>query len=211
MTSEDDELIPISALQHLAYCPRQAALIHVERVWREDRNTAIGKVVHEHFDAGGGAHRGGVAIAHRMYVVSRRLGVAGLTDMVELHRDDAAPHGVRPLPVEAKKGRTKQLRADEVQLCAQAIALEEMFEVEIPEAALYYATSHRRRTIKLSGPLRDETATLAAEMARIISRRTLPIAEYVKNKCSRCSLEPICQPRAPRSAAQWLSRLVEGS
>lgn len=209
MMSEDDELIPISALQHLAYCPRQAALIHVERLWREDRNTAIGKVVHEHFDAGVSANRRGVTVAHRMYVVSRRLGVAGLTDMVELHRDDAAPHGVRPLPVEAKKGRTKLLRADEVQLCAQAIALEEMFEVEIPEGALYYATSHRRRTIALSLELRAETAALAGEMARIVSDRVLPLAEYAKPKCSRCSLEPMCQPRAPRSAARWLSHLVE--
>jgi CRISPR-associated exonuclease Cas4 len=210
MTSEDDELIPISALQHLSYCRRQAALIHVERVWREDRNTAIGKVVHEHFDAGGGAHRGGVAIAHRMYVVSRQLGVAGLTDMVELHRDDTAPRGVRPLPVEAKKGRTKHLRADEIQLCAQAIALEEMFEVEIPQAALYYATSHRRRTIELDAALRDETAALACEMARLLDSHVLPLAEYAKPKCSKCSLEPVCQPRTPRSATRWLGRLVEG-
>jgi CRISPR-associated exonuclease Cas4 len=209
MTSEFDELLPISALQHLAYCARQAALIHVERVWREDPNTAIGRVVHEHFDAGRSAHRG-VPIAHRMYVVSHRLGVAGFADMVELHRDEAAPRGVRPLPIEAKKGRTKFLRADEIQLCAQAIGLEEMFDVEIPQAALYYAGSHRRRIVELNERLRGDTAELAAEMRRIFHDRILPPAEYARAKCSKCSLEPPCQPQAPRSAATWLGRIVEG-
>lgn len=209
MTSEEDDLIPISALQHLAYCPRQAALIHVERIWREDRNTAVGKVVHENFDAGGGANRRGVTVVHGLHVVSHRLGVVGIADMVEFHRDRTAPQGVRPVPVEAKKGRARLQRADEIQLCAQAMALEEMYEVEIRQAALYYATSHRRRVVEVDAALRGETAALAEEMRRIIAASLLPPAVYGERKCGSCSLEPLCMPRI-RSGAGWLERLVTG-
>lgn len=208
MNSETDDLIPISALQHQAYCPRQAALIHVDCVWREDRNTAVGRVVHENFDSGGKLNRRSVEVVHRMYLVSFRLGVSGFADMVELHRDRSAPMGIRPVPVEAKKGRSKNLRADEIQLCAQAMALEERFQVEVDTAALYYAGSHRRRTVAIDQSLRDETSALADEVRRVLRTSELPAPLYQDRKCRQCSLEPICMPKAPRDAKKWLERLA---
>lgn len=208
MNSETDNSIPISALQHMAYCARQAALIHVERIWHDDRNTALGKVVHENFDISGKLSRRGVEIVHRMFLVSHRLGVTGFADMVELHRDAKAPFGLRPVPVEAKKGRVKALRADEIQLCAQAMALEERFGVDVPTAALYYDASHRRKIIAIDQPLRDETLALANEMRRVMEASALPSPVYQERKCSRCSLESACMPQAARSATAWIKRLA---
>lgn len=208
MNSETDNLIPISALQHMSYCARQAALIHVDRIWNDDRNTALGKVVHENFDISGKLSRRGVEIVHRMFLVSLRLGVTGFADMVELHRDPKARFGTRPVPVEAKKGRTKMLRADEIQLCAQAMALEEHFGVDVPTAALYYDASHRRKIVAIDQRLRDETLALANEMRRVMESSTLPSPDYQQRKCSQCSLESACMPRAARSATTWLKRLI---
>ena len=128
-TAEDD-LIPLSALQHHLFCPRQCALIHVERIWQEDVATAEGRLLHERPDGGRGESRPGIKVARGISLRSFALGVAGKADVVEFHDSETA----RPYPVEYKRGRPKAHRADEVQLCAQAICLEEIFGVPLPRA-----------------------------------------------------------------------------
>jgi CRISPR-associated exonuclease Cas4 len=212
VSTEDDDLVPLSGLQHVVFCPRQAALIHVERVWREDAATAAGRVLHERVDEPGIGNQRGVRIARSMPLVSRRLGVRGIADMVELHADDKAPRGVRPVPIEVKRGRVKRELADQVQLCAQAMCLEEQFSVTVVQGALFYGGSHRRVTITFDGPLRQETERAARLLRDLISRGEVPPAVYLPAKCGKCSLEPLCLPKVtqrPTRGAAYLARLVE--
>src|SRR5882724_4292817 len=126
------ERLPISALQHWLYCPRQCALIHVERLWSENAFTAEGRVLHERAHEGGEENRPGLHITRGISLWSERLGLSGVADVVEFRGPDG-----RPFPVEYKRGRPKPHRADEVQLCAQGLCLEEMLGVVIPEGALF--------------------------------------------------------------------------
>ena len=129
----EDGLIPLSALQHFLFCPRQCALIHVEHVWVEDVRTAEGRLLHERVDAGGAERRPGVRIERGVALRSLALGVTGRADVVEYHGRPPLPY-----PVEYKRGKPKPHRADEVQLCAQAVCLEEMSGLSVPEGALFY-------------------------------------------------------------------------
>jgi CRISPR-associated exonuclease Cas4 len=204
---DHDDLIPLSALQHHLYCPRQCALIHVEQAWAENSFTAEGRVLHEATGELGGEVRRGVRVVTAMPLVSRRLGVSGIADLVELH---AAKDGSwRPFPVEYKRGKPKAHRADEVQLCAQAMALEEMFALELPEGALFYGEPRRRTLVPLDAALRALTEEVAnAARACILSGLTPPPV-YAKTKCGRCSLFDLCQPKRimhAQSTSQWLAR-----
>ena len=152
----EDELIPISALQHMLYCPRRCALIHIERQWAENRFTAEGHLLHQRADAGGHERRRGVRIARSVAVRSFRLGVSGIADVVEVRDDDGSPY-----PVEYKRGRPKSNRADQVQLCAQALCLEEMLARPVPEGALFYGRSRRRRVVAFDSDLRALTERVA--------------------------------------------------
>ncbi|HEX3698340.1 MAG TPA: CRISPR-associated protein Cas4 [Polyangia bacterium] len=205
---EVDDLIPISALQHLVFCERQAALIHVERLWRDDTSTTQGHLVHERPDTPGSALQAGVKVARALPLVSRRLGIFGVADMVELHRDPQAPKGFRPVPVEVKKGSTKNLRADQVQLCAQAICLEEEFGVRVTSAWLFYSASHRRKLIELDDGLRDQTGRVVERLREIIARHLVPMPLVSEKVCAKCSLEALCLPRATRDRDRAL-RYVE--
>lgn len=127
--------IPLSALQHYLYCPRQCALIHLERLWAESRHTAEGRLLHERADKSSVEHRRGVRTVTAMPLSHGGLGITGIADAVEFHAGDA---GEQPYPVEYKRGRPKAHRADEVQLCAQALCLERMLGVLVPEGTLYY-------------------------------------------------------------------------
>ena len=140
----EDALIPLSALQHQLFCPRQCALIHVEGLWAEDGATAEGRILHERVDAGRPERRPGVRIVRGLALRSLALGVSGIADVVEF-----SGRPPRPFPVEYKRGKPKAHRADEVQLCAQAICLEEMFGGEVGEGALFYGTTRRRHTGRL--------------------------------------------------------------
>ena len=157
---EEREPIALSALQHFLFCPRQCALIHVERQWAENRFTAEGRVLHERADLGGSSSRSGVRTVRSMPLRCRRLGIGGVADVVELHDG-----GRRPYPVEYKRGRPKAHRADEVQLCAQAVCLEEMSGTTIPEGALFYGQTRRRVVVRFDKALRALTAA-TAEAAR---------------------------------------------
>ena len=189
--SEDDDLIPISALQHFAFCERQWALIHVERLWSENELTAEGRLVHERADLPGLSGSG--RIARAVQLRSERLGLFGQADVVEFH-----PSGVRgtpdtPFPIEYKRGRRAQRQADQIQLCAQAIALEEMMRVDVPRGALFYYASRRRVIVEFEESLRRATERTAQKLRATLQSGTLPKA-FLQPKCGRCSLREDCQP-----------------
>ena len=202
----DLDLIPLSALQHYLFCPRQCALIHVEQAWAENRFTAEGRVLHEATAEIGTEKRRGVRVVTAMPLVSHRLGVSGIADLVEMHKDSDGRW--LPFPVEYKRGKPKAHRADEVQLCAQAIALEEMFTVTLTEGALFYGQTRRRTTVPLDAPLRDLTAEIAAKTRELLAGTTTPSAVFEKRKCNACSLVELCQPKRlsrALSASAWLA------
>ena len=203
----EDALIPLSALQHYLFCPRQCGLIHVEQIWAEDAATAEGRLLHERPDAGHGETRPGIRVARGLMLRSFALGVSGKADVVEFHGAGRGRPG-RPFPVEYKRGKPKAHRADEVQLCAQAICLEEMFGSAVPEGAMFYGMTRRRLPVAFDAGLRELTARVASEArAMLAAGRTPP---PVRNPaCRRCSLESACRPdrlEKPPSILRWLER-----
>lgn len=205
------DLVPLSALQHYLYCPRQCALIHVEQQWAENRYTAEGRILHDKTHAPGGESRNGIKTVRAMPVRSLRLGVSGIADVVELHERDEC---IQPCPVEYKRGRPKAHRADEVQLCAQAMALEEMFGTEVPEGMLFYGKTRRRQAVVFDADLRALTERIAAETRALIQSGITPAPVYQRAKCDRCSLLEICRPkrlvrRTP--VARWIERQIESA
>lgn len=232
----DEDLIPISALQHHLFCPRQCALIHVDGLWAENRLTAEGRVLHDRSDTPGGRTRrsgpqppnserpcpaaetrlgngGAIRTVRALPLVCRRLGLSGKADQVEFPLDAAgALHGP-PRPVEHKRGRTKRLDHDRVQLAAQALCLEEMFGVPVPEGELYYHAARRRERVKIDGHLRRLVERVIAEVRSNIAANRVPTAEKQK-KCKSCSLLYLCMPGGTgpdRSASRYLSRSLATS
>lgn len=201
----EDSLIPLSALQHHLFCPRQCALIHVEQQWAEDGATAEGRILHERVDSARGETRPGIRIARGVALRSLALGVSGRADVVEyLGRPP------RPFPVEYKRGKPKAHRADEVQLCAQAICLEEMSGQDVPDGALFYGQTRRRVAVAFDLPLRALTAAtaLAARANLMIGRTPPPIP---MPGCRLCSLQDLCRPdrlAAPPQVIDWLRRQI---
>ncbi|MEM8997678.1 MAG: CRISPR-associated protein Cas4 [Acidobacteriota bacterium] len=195
--------LPMSALQHLVFCERQAALIHVERQWADNVLTVEGHLLHKNVDTAArrSEKRGDLLITRGVALRSRRLGLVGVADVVEWHRDGS---GVpvpgfsdrwRPQPVEYKRGRPKKGGADRVQLCAQAVALEEMLEVEIGGGALYYGQARRRTEVAFDEALRSQTREAALRLHAIIEARLTPLA-HREPKCAKCSLVDLCLPGA---------------
>ncbi len=204
-----DDPLPLSALQHHLFCQRQCALIHLERAWAENALTAEGRLQHEAVHAPKGERRRGVRTVTAMPLRSSALGVAGVADAVELHQDGK---NWRPFPVEHKRGRSKAHRADEVQLCAQAICLEEMFGTEVPAGALFYGQTRRRVDVVFDAELRSLTARIAAEVRAMIASGRTPPPVYKAKRCDACSLIEICRPKTfekGRRVAAWLARQVE--
>lgn len=199
----EDALVPVSALQHYLFCPRQCALIHVERIWVEDGATAEGRLLHQRVDSGRPDRRAGVRTVRGLVLRSLAHGLAGKADAVEF------VDGV-PYPVEYKRGRPKAHRADEVQLCAQALCLEEMFGHAVPEGALFYAQTRKRSRVVFDDELRALTVGLAAETRAMIAGAQTPPPRNTPS-CRRCSLEEQCQPRRlekPPAIQRWLARQV---
>ncbi len=183
----DADLVPLSALQHYVYCPRQCALIHVEQAWSENIYTLRGTRAHERVDDAGGTTRDGVRTERALPLFSDVHGLVGKADAVEFSA------GGVPFPVEHKVGPRKARRADEVQLCAQALCLEEMFGCAVPAGALYHAKSRRRREVEMTAALRAETLSVAAAVRALFraSRLPPPVADA---RCERCSLVETCMP-----------------
>lgn len=196
----EDQLLPLSALQHWLYCPRQCGLIHLEQVWAENKFTAEGQVLHKKAHEGEDESKAGVRITRSMAVRSLALGISGQCDIVEFHRDG------RVVPVEYKRGKPKTHRADEVQLCAQAMCLEEMLGVMIPSGCLFYGEKKRRTVVEFDADLRQLVTETAAALHVMIASRVTPLAEYEARRCDACSLIELCQPKAlrfKRGAQAW--------
>jgi CRISPR-associated exonuclease Cas4 len=236
----EDQFIPISALQHWLYCPRQYGLIHLEQVWAENRFTAEGRVLHENAHEGVDETKGRVRITRGMSVASPTLGMSGQCDVVEFRaadggdlkfqisdlkrRADASAHEategnfksqisnlkstLRVLPVEYKRGKPKAHRADEVQLCAQAMCLEEMLDCVISNGALFYGEKRRRTDVSFDDDLRNLVKMTLEEVRACFTSGKTPLAEYNARRCDACSLIDECQPHALRfrkGTAAWFS------
>lgn len=198
----EDQLLPLSALQHWLYCPRQCGLIHLEQVWAENKFTAEGQVLHKKAHEGEDESKAGVRITRSMSVRSLVLGISGQCDIVEFHGD------ARVVPVEYKRGKPKSHQADEVQLCAQAMCLEEMLGVTVSTGSLFYGEKKRRTAIQFDAPLRQLVSETAAVLHAMIDSRETPLAEYNSRRCDACSLIDLCQPKAlrfKRGAQAWFS------
>lgn len=212
----EDDLLPLSGLQHLMFCERQWGLIHIEQIWEENRLTAEGRVLHERAHSAGSESRVNIRTARGLRLHSLRLGLVGQADVVEFHRDVEGitlPEVVgswRPFPVEYKRGRPKSDACDEVQLCAQTLCLEEMFNCRIAEGALFYGEPRRRHAVVFDDALRARTEVLAARMHELYRAGSTPIAAY-QPKCDGCSLIGRCMPRMlakPPGVARYLARAL---
>lgn len=202
----EDDLIPLSALQHFVVCPRQCALIHLEQVWVESARTAEGRVSHERVDRGGAEVRDGIRRAFGLPLRSLALGLSGKADAVEFHPAPGSGPEV-PFPVEHKRGRPKAHDADRVQLCAQGLCLEEMLGVPVPAGALFYGETRRRQDVAFDAALRRRTAEVAAAVREMMTSGITP-APPSEAPCKGCSLEPACRPealRGPASVAAWIA------
>ena len=208
MPYSEDLLLPLSALQHLLFCERQCALIHIEQVWSENRFTAEGKVLHERAHDGPDESRPGIRITRGLAVRSFELGISGQCDVVEFHGERA---GGTILPVEYKRGKPKSHYADEVQLCAQGLCLEEMLGRPVECGALYYGERRHRTDILFDETLRALTCDVALKLHALIDSRTTPLAMKEK-KCENCSLVEHCMPdifEFRRGASAWFSQQLE--
>ncbi|QIM66753.1 CRISPR-associated protein Cas4 [Mannheimia granulomatis] len=182
-------IVPLSALQHHAFCPRQCALIHNEQVWAENYLTAQGRVLHERVDGGEPETRKGVRYERSVHLSAEQLGLTGIADMVEHDLKTG-----RLKPVEYKRGKPKPTAIDEIQLCAQALCLEEMMGQTIEEGALWYMQTRHRVPVVFSDGLRKQTLYTIAQVRGLLKSGKTPPPEYGKH-CKACSLVEICQPK----------------
>ena len=185
------EPLPISALNHLLYCERRAALVHLEQVWAENQFTAEGNVLHETAHSGADETQRGMRITRALPLVSVIHAMSGEADVVEFHKNGTV------VPVEYKRGKPKLHRADEVQLCAQALCLEEMLNVTISSGCLFYGETRRRTAVAFDEELRTVTIRAIGRLHELIASKVTPLAVREK-KCDKCSLLEICMPDAMR-------------
>jgi CRISPR-associated exonuclease Cas4 len=206
----DREPIPLSAIQHAVYCLRQAALIHIERVWADNRFTAEGNVLHAVADKGGKRKLRGVRRVMALPLACKRLNIAGVADVVEFREEEGGAE--TPYPIEYKRGKPKLHRADEAQLCAQALCLEEMTARPVPEGALFYAETKRRVAVPFDADLRGVTEDAVQALADVFSSGLTPPPTTRRERCRACSLLELCRPDAvQRPVRAWRSRMVERS
>mgnify|MGYP001392121119 CR=1 FL=1 len=209
MTYTEDDLIIVSALQHIAFCPRQCALIHIEQVWNENRATAEGRIMHERVHEEQRESRGDVRIEYGIPLRSLRLGLIGKADVVEFHRLDKETR--QPFPVEYKRGKPKLDHCDMIQLCAQAMCLEEMLSISVPKGAIFYGRTRRRFDVSFDNALRNETEEAAKRARQLINSGITPPPVYEK-RCESCSLIGECLPKKigkKSSVKHYLTRMIE--
>ena len=213
MDFNEDDFLQLSGLQHFKFCRRQWALIHVENQWAENSRTTDGAILHENAHNGGFAEsRGDLLITRDMRIFSRTLGVSGACDVLEFHRGKIGipPKGReglwQPYPVEYKRGRSKENTADALQLCGQAMCLEEMFQTQISEGSIYYITSHRRYSVPFTTELRDLVKKTVQEIESFRRGFFVPPAKPGA-KCKACSLREDCLPGVQHSALEYCAQL----
>ena len=198
--NEEDFLL-LSGIQHFSFCKRQWALIHIEQQWQENLRTIEGEILHEKTHNNSVKEkRGDLIVSRGMAIFSRTLGITGTCDVVELHKSSDGVNifgrdgTYKPVPVEYKRGKPKDDESDVLQLCAQAICLEEMLLCAIPEAFLFYGETKRRLKIILDDVLRERVKTVFKEMHELYDRRYTPKVKISKS-CKACSLAELCMPR----------------
>lgn len=219
---QDDDLLLLSGIQHMAFCERQWALIHIEQVWAENVRTVEGKHLHERADDPFlDEARGDKLIIRAMPIISRKLGLQGVADVVEFNRSehiegfscvlDRRKGEWIPHPIEYKRGKPKPDDRDAVQLCAQAIALEEMMNISVKSGSLFYGMTKHREAVLFNEKLREHTENLANKMHAMFSQGITPSA--VKQKqCNQCSLQEKCQPdllMRTKTVKDYIQRMIK--
>lgn len=195
----DEDLLEISSLQHLSFCERQWMLIHMERLWSENVLTVEGRQLHEFVHEQGSESRAGVRMVRGLRLRSLAFGLCGVADLVEFHPDDDGifVEGLDgrwlPFPVEYKRGRKRYDIADEIQLCAQAVCLEEMFSIEVAAGAIYYGQPRRRVQVEISGPLKANLKRQCERARALLDFKDRPVANIGRH-CRSCSLNEECMP-----------------
>jgi len=192
MDYPEDQWIPVSALNHFVYCPRRVALIYLEGSFHENVFTWEGRMAHQRVDQQSAWNREtGVREIRSLYLASHRLGLVGIADLVEFHPQ---PNGIEiPYPVDYKRGRKRRWMNDDVQLCAQALCLEEMLDVSVPRGAIFHVKSRRRREVHFSRDLRQQTEQTAHRLHELLQSRQTP-APRLSPRCQGCSLRELCLP-----------------
>lgn len=201
----EEEYLMLSGIQHFAFCRRQWALIHIEQQWKENYKTTAGELMHKKaHDEGSFEKRGNLLIVRGMRIASRKLGLSGQCDVVEFHKnnDGITVFGYDGkwtlIPIEYKHGKPKEHNADELQLCAQAICMEEMFQTSISEGFLYYGENRRRNKVLFEESLRNEVKKISNEMHDFFRKGHTPKVKPAKH-CKACSLENLCLPKLQKT------------
>lgn len=184
----DQVQVPLSALEHYAYCPRQSGLILLEEAFEDDAATVRGTLLHQRVDTPGNRGRGSVRTLHALPVWNDTLGLVGVCDAVELRADG------RVMPVEHKSGRYRPGGPADVQAAGQALCLEEMFDTRIEQAAVYSAADRRRHLVAVDAPLRAQVAQLTSDIRHMLATSRLPVP-VADGRCRRCSMAASCMPR----------------
>lgn len=219
MEYSDDELLPLSGIQHFAFCRRQWALIHIEQQWQDNLLTFGGRQLHQRTDDPFFTQsRGSVLIIRSLPLISRSLGLYGVADVVEFWRDSSGVSlpghsgSWRVHPVEYKYGRSKPDDRDMVQLCAQAMCLEEMLNVSVTEGDLFYGRTRRRQRVEFDEALRQRVRKLAAQMHELFEQGVTPAPEK-SPACRSCSLVELCLPelKSRRSVHGYLAKALRES
>ncbi len=214
----EEDYLQLSGIQHFRFCRRQWALIHIEHQWEENLRTTEGELMHEHaHDSGIKETRGSIITTHNMRVFSASLGISGNCDIVEFHQSasgiqiDGKAGLFQPYPIEYKRGKPKEHDSDFLQLCAQAMCLEEMLCCDIPKGAFYYGELRKRVVAEFTSSSRDEVKKCLEEMHQLYQRGYTPKVKPSKS-CNACSLKELCLPKLlrNRSVADYMrSRLKE--
>lgn len=217
---DEECLIPLSSLQHWVYCPRQCGLIHVEQCWAENLFTAEGRNLHDKVHDAETERRGDLILVRGLRLVSRKLGIVGQADLVEFHRSDSGcklpgkTSKWQPFPVEFKRGKEKPNLSDDIQLCGQAICLEEMLGIPVNRGAIYYGRPRKRKQVELTEDLRSHLRGAINGVRHMLQTKQVPIAEYNSGKCNSCSLVETCLPRVisqRKSVELYLEKMVLGT
>ena len=204
----EEELIPISVLQHYSYCPRQVALIHLEQLWEENLYTAQGNVLHERVDVVHHESRRNIRTEYGMAIRSLKYGLIGKADVVEFELGDNKTY-VNIIPIEFKRGKRKVKDQDRIQLYAQALCLEEMFQINISVGQFYYLQEHRRSTVEFTDDLKRSTKQIIKDSMVLLSSNKTPQAHYEKTRCDRCSLIDLCMPKAVNDGGKKVDRYIQ--
>ncbi|HLJ18193.1 MAG TPA: CRISPR-associated protein Cas4 [Bryobacteraceae bacterium] len=197
---EDSEPLPVSALNQLLYCERRCALIHIEGVFAENAYTLEGRLAHDAADTPGYETAAGCRVVRALPLFSRKHNLSGRADIVEFRRQ---ARGIdQPYPIDYKRGKKSKWTNDDVQLCAQALCLEEMLGLEVPAGAIFHARSRRRREVPFTAGLREITTAAIERLHELIQRGVVPEAQLMP-KCEGCSLHEICLPELSGHNRCW--------